>query len=225
MSIRLQLKDTGDRLELSKNIGNSGYINTTGSKLKRPEQDSNVICILCESHKLIRGDQLLKQLGNKVFVNMNLSCYPCEHRGIANEYARGVNLGNITYPYEAYRDASLEAAMDEVIFNSDLSNKEQIEKLQKLQNDLRAYNKEKTYDVDPKTEEEKIELLRKQNYYIEVFTTNKYLRDKYIIHLPTDRLDTLPFEQKILNSIVDVTNLFKKYFVVFKEEYKNAYHF
>jgi hypothetical protein len=200
---------------------------------KRFIKDDQIICLLCEKHQYIDGEELLARLGDRVFVDIKHTCRACEEAVRVKKYAVGVNNGSIDYPYEVYRDTYIEESFRNLIRYSD-ADKEQKEKLQTLYSDLKEFHSEKRYGVIPKLEEDKLVWLRKQNYYIKDFRNGipelskwrslydvycDYSKVKYIIHLPIGRIATTTLENGIIHSLSGEisTNLYKKAFVVFKE--------
>lgn len=187
---------------------------------KKVIHDSQKICVLDEAHQYLDGVELLERLGERVFVNEKLTCLWCEEKLKFVRYAVGVNTNQINFPYELYRDTYIETGTENLIYYSNTTDKEIINKLKKLLEDLKVFNAEKNYDIQPKTENENITYLKKQNYYIENFTDDSKSNLKYIIHLPIGRIGTTPEEDQIIHSLSNKTstNIYKKYFVIYKEQ-------
>jgi hypothetical protein len=183
-------------------------------------KDNQKICVLNEAHNYLDGAELLERLGDGVFVDLKKTCLKCEEKVKFERYAVGVNTNQINFSYELYRDTYIETGLKNLIYYSNIADREIIEKLKKLLEDLRVFNSEKDYDIKSKTEDEKIMYLKKQNYYIENLTEDNKSVLKYIIHLPIGRIGTTPEEDKIIHSLStkSSTNIYKKYFTIYKEQ-------
>ena len=182
-------------------------------------KDNQKICVLSEAHNYLDGAELLERLEDRVFVDEKLTCLWCEEKVKFERYAVAVNTNQINFPYEVYRDTYIETGLENLIYYSNTTDKEIKNNLKKLLEDLKASNAEKDYNIIPKTEEEKITYLKKQNYYVENLSEDNKSLLKYIVHLPIGRIGTTAEEDKIIHSLSTKTstNIYKKYFAIYKE--------
>jgi hypothetical protein len=221
---------------------------STKNGLKRVTKDQNkglkqskylndrVICLLGETHDYQKGGEILAFLtdrekindtegveNDKVFVDFKHACFDCEEVVKTQKYAIEVNKEKITYPYEPYYDAYIETGFENLITYSNMWGSSQHDELVKLLNDLKASHAEKNYDIKIETEQQKLEFLRSQDYYIEGYRQPLDTNDKnvkYILHWPPTRSFTLPEEAAAIQglSTIPVITLFnKRRFVIYRE--------
>lgn len=177
-------------------------------------------CLLNESHNYQNGLKLLELIGNNVFVDLPHVCLVCE-KPTARKYAIGVNDRAITYSYELHKDTTVETAFDNLIMYSNIRDDEQSERLRQLQKDLIAFNREKKYDSKPVTEEQKINYLLNQNYFIKDFRDDKSNPVKYTVHMPLNRVFTLASEMSAIYSLSTIqpeAHPYSLHFVIYKDD-------
>jgi hypothetical protein len=176
------------------------------------------ICVLNETHRYLDGSELLLLLDNGVFVDISHSCFPCENE-VRQKYAVAVNTRQIKYPYQLYRDTTIDAGFHNLILFSNITDKQR-QMLEQLQKDLQVYNSEKTYNVKLETEDQKLAFLRQQNYFVKDYPNDKNKQIKYTIHMPIGRDFTLPSETAVINSLSKTVEIHPRemYVAVYKDE-------
>ena len=174
---------------------------------------------LMRLHHYLEGSELLRLVENKVFVDIDDICFPCENE-VKQSYAVAVNTRQIKYPYHLYRDTIVETGLENLILYSNITDKEQREMLAKLQKDLKVYNSEKLYDIKLETEDQKLTFLRQQNYFIKDYRKENDKKTKYTIHMPIGRDFTLPCETAVINSLSNTIEIHPRelYVAVYQDE-------
>lgn len=178
------------------------------------------ICLSAEMHPQIEAQVLLERVVDQVFVDLPKICTPCKDQTRLN-YAIGVNARRISYPYELFQDTTIDTTLENIISSSKFIDNDQKSKLQKLQEDLRAYNREKKYDVVPVTDGQKLTHLEKQNWPIADFRNDPSTTIKFVITFPIGRQFTLPSEVMAINTLSTVpveTNVLRSQFVIYKDK-------